>query len=40
LNPNRNGNRRDKVALKTICIKNGKLKIVKMRTGCQYIRYF
>jgi len=32
-------NRRNKVALKTTCIRNLKLKIVKM-TGCQYIRYF
>jgi len=39
-NPNCNGNRRDKVALKTTCIKNVKLKIVKIRTDCQYIGYF
>jgi len=32
-NPNCNGNRRDKVAVKTTCIKNVKLKIVKIRTG-------
>jgi len=39
-NPNCNGNRRDKVALKTTCIKNIKFKIIKIRTGCQYIGYF
>jgi len=37
---NRNGNRRDKVALRTTSIKNVKLKIIKTRTGCQYIGYF
>jgi len=39
-NPNRYGNRRDKVALKTTCIKNVKFKIIKIRTDCQYIGYF
>jgi len=39
-NPNCNGNRRDKVALKTTCIKNIKFKIIKIRTGSQYIGYF
>jgi len=34
-NPNCNGNRRDKVSLRTACIKNFKLKITKTRTGCQ-----
>jgi len=34
-NPNCNGYRRDKVALKATCIKKVKLKIVKIRTGCQ-----
>jgi len=33
-NPNCNGNRRDKVSLKTPCIKNVKFKIIKIRTGC------
>jgi len=32
-------NRRDKVALKTNCIKNVKFRIIKIRTGCQYIGY-
>jgi len=35
-NPNCNGNRHDKAALSTTCIKNVKLKINKRRTGCQY----
>ena len=35
-NPNCNGKRRDKVALKTTCVQNVKLKIIKMKTGCQY----
>ena len=39
-NPNRNGHRRDKVGPKTSCIKNVKIKIIKIRTGCQYIGYF
>jgi len=30
--------RRDKVALRTTCIKNVKFKI-KIRTGCQYVGY-
>ena len=38
--PNCNGNRHDKMALKTTCIKNVKFKIVKMRTSCQNIGYF
>ena len=37
---NCNGNIPDKVALKAICIKHVTLKIVKIRTGCQYIGYF
>jgi len=37
-NPSCNGNRRDKVALRTTCIKNVKFKIIKIRTGCQYRR--
>ena len=36
-NPNCSGNRRDKEALKTTCVKNVKLKIVKIRPGCQHI---
>jgi len=39
-NPNCNGNRRVKVALKTAYIKNVKFKIIKIRTGCQYVGYF
>jgi len=39
-NPNSNGNRRAKVALRTTCIKNVKFKIIKIRTGCQYVGYF
>jgi len=39
-NPNCNGNRRDKVALKITCIKYVKFKIIKIRTGCQYVGYF
>jgi len=27
-----------KVAIRTTCIKNVKLKIIKIRTGCQYVR--
>jgi len=33
------GNRRDKVALRTTCIKNVKFKIIKIRTSCQYAGY-
>jgi len=40
LNPNCNGNRRDKVALRTTCIKNVNFKIIKTRTGCQCVGYF
>jgi len=40
LNPNCNGDRVDKVALRTTCIKNVKFKIIKVRTGCQYVGYF
>jgi len=36
-NPNCNGSRREKVALKTTWIK---FKIIKIRTGCQYVGYF
>ena len=39
-NPNGNGNRRDKMAPKTTCIKNVKFKIKKIRTSCQYAGYF
>ena len=39
-NRNRNGNRRDKVGLKTTCIKSVKFKIIKKKTGCQYKGYF
>ena len=28
-----------KVILRTACIKNGKLKIIKIRSGCQYVGY-
>jgi len=31
--------RRDKVALRTTCIRNVKFKIFKTRTGCQCVRY-
>jgi len=34
-NPNCNGNRRVKVALRTTCVKNVKFTIIKIRTGCQ-----
>jgi len=37
---NCNGNRRDKVALRTTCIKNVKFKIIEIRTGCEYVGYF
>jgi len=37
---NCNDNRRDKVALRTTCIKNVKFKITKTRTRCQYVGYF
>jgi len=36
-NPHCNGNRRDNVALKTNCIKIFKFRIIKIRTGFQYI---
>jgi len=39
-NPQCNGNRRDKVALRTTCIHNIKFKIIKLRTGCEYVEYF
>ena len=39
-NPNCNGTRRNKVALKTTCIKKVKFNIIKIRTGCQYIGHF
>jgi len=39
-NHNRNGNRRDKVALRPSYIKNVKFKIIKTRTGCQCLGYF
>jgi len=32
-------NRHDKLALKTTCIKNVNFKIIKIRTGCQYVGY-
>jgi len=28
------------MALRTTCIKNVKLKIIKLRTACQYVDYF
>jgi len=31
--------RRDKVALRTTCMKNFKFKIIKIRKGCQYVGY-
>jgi len=34
-NPNYNGNRRDKVALRKTCIKTVNFKIIKTRTGCR-----
>jgi len=40
LNPNWNGNRRDKVALRTTCIKNVKFKIIKTRTVLSVCRIF
>jgi len=40
LNPNCNDNRCAKVTLKTTRMKNVKLKIVKIRTDCQYTGYF
>jgi len=33
-------NRHDKAALRTTCIKNDKFKMIKTRTGCQYVGYF
>jgi len=39
-NPNCNGNRRNKVALRTICFINVKFKIIKIRTGCQIVGCF
>jgi len=39
-NPNCSGNTRDKVALRTTCIKNVKFKIIELRTGCHYGGYF
>ena len=39
-NPNCNGNRLDKVALRTTCIKIVEFKIIKIRTGYQYVGYF
>ena len=39
-NPNCNGDRLDKAALRTACIKNVKFKIIIIRTGCQYAGYF
>jgi len=39
-NPNCSGDRLDKVALRTTCINNVKFKIIKIRTGCQYVGYF
>jgi len=37
LNLNYNGNRRDTMALRTACIENVKLNIIKIRTSCQYV---
>jgi len=39
-NPNCHSRRRNKVALRTTCIKNVKFKIIKIRTGCEYVGYF
>jgi len=39
-NPKCSSNRRDKVALRTTCIKTVKFKIIKIRTRCQYVEYF
>jgi len=39
-NPSCNGNRRDKVALRTTCNRNIKFKIIRVRTSCQYVWYF
>jgi len=39
-NPNCSGNRRDEVELKTTGIKKVKIKIIKIRTGCENVRYF
>jgi len=36
-NPNCNGDRRDKMVLRTTCIKNVNFKIIKTRSGCQYV---
>jgi len=36
---NCHGNRRDKVTLRTTCIKNVKFKMIKTRSGCQYVAY-
>jgi len=38
--PNCNGIRRDNVALRTTCNKTVKFRIIKIRTGCQFVRYF
>jgi len=38
-NSNCNGIRCDKVALGTTCIKNVKFKIIKIRSGCEYVEY-
>jgi len=40
LNRKCNVNRRDKVTLRITYVKNVKFKIVKIKTGCQYIGYF
>jgi len=37
MNPNCCGNRRDKVALRTTCIKNVKFKIIKIKTDYEYL---
>ena len=39
-NPNCSGSRRDKVALRTTCIKDVKFKSIKIRTACQHVRKF
>jgi len=39
-NHNCNGNGRDKVVPRTTCIKNVKLKIIKIRTDFEYGGYF
>jgi len=39
-NHNSNGSRHDKMALRTTCIKNVEIKVIKIRTGCQCVGCF